>query len=277
MRRNLTLTLLLGLALVSTGCLRSLNTVTVHRNGSATITDTMLFAPRFLAMMNSLGEMGDGDQASVTTLWNDSTIKADAGDFGPNVTLKEWKEIEVDGMKGYVAVYQAPSVSDLILDGNRGANMVKTGEDDSSTNDPDDLDPWRMSYENGVLTILNPPDADTANVTVAESLEENKTDDDLRQTLDMMAGFLRGMRISLRVVVEGSISQTNATYVEASTVTLLYMDFDKLVDVWESDPKTFKDFDSMQEGTTETLGQLLKAYPPGSLMIETQPVVTVRF
>ncbi len=277
MRRNLTLTLLLGLALVSTGCLRSSSTVTVHRNGSATITDSMLFAPRFLAMMSSLGEMGDSTESSGLTLWSDSTLRADAADFGPTVSLKEWKEIEVDGLKGYVAVYQAPQVADIVLDGNRGANKVQTGEDDPSTDNAEKSDPWRMTYENGILTIVNPPDSATADAMVAEPVQEQTSDEERRQTLDMMAGFLRGMRISVRVVVDGPISQTNATYANASTVTLLYMDFDKLVDVWENDPATFKDFESMQEGNAETLGQLLKAYPPGSLMIETQPVVTVRF
>ena len=122
------------LALTTTGCLRSATTVLVHDDGSATITDTTLFSPRFLAMMASLdkgfgGEGASDQQEEPSKPWSDSTLKADAADFGPNVELDSWEEVTIDGMQGYVAVYEAESVNDLVLDGDRGTDKVKTGDE----------------------------------------------------------------------------------------------------------------------------------------------------
>ena len=93
----------------------------------------------------------------------------------------------------------------------------------------------------------------------------------------MMAGFLRGMVVSLRIDVDGAITSTNALHADATSVTLLYMNFDKLVDVWESDPKTFRDFDKMKEGDTKSINDMINSYPKGSMLFETQQQVTVAF
>jgi len=273
------------LALSTTGCLRSATTVLVHRDGSATITDTTLFSPRFLAMMKSLdkgfsGEQQEGEQAEETEFWSDSTITEDALDFGPNVRLDSWKEITVDGMEGYVAIYNAPNVNDLILDGDRGTQKAKSGDDDEGDEaEEEPKDPWRLSYTNGVLTITNPPDMEAEMAKPVEQEErQEQTDEELRQTIDMMAGFMRDMKISLAVAVDGTIKETNALHRDGNRVILVSMDFDKMVDTWEKDPKTFKQFDKMKEdGDVQSVQEMLDQYPEGALLIETQPEVTIRF
>ncbi len=274
----------LAMALMTTGCLRSATTVLVHDNGSATITDTTLFAPRFLAMMASLdkgfgGEREDGQKPEPVKPWSDSSLTADALDFGPDVTLKSWKEVEIDGMQGYVAIYKAPSVNDLILDGDRGTEKAKTGDEDDSDEADEPKDPWRLSYSNGVLTIMNPPDIEEAlNEPVEQEEQQEQSEEELRQTIDMMAGFMRDMKISVAVAVDGTIKETNALHRDGNRVILISMDFDKMVDVWQEDPNTFKDFDKMKEdGDVKTIQDMLDKYPEGALMIETQPKVTVRF
>ena len=111
-----------------------------------------------------------------------------------------------------------------------------------------------------------------------EVQEQEQSDEELRQTIDMMAGFMRGMKISVAVAVDGEIEKTNAMHVDGNRVILLAMDFDKMIDVWEKDPKTFKDFDKMKDdGDVETVQEMIDQYPEGAMLIETQPTVTVEF
>lgn len=275
-----------ALTFSTTGCLRSATTVLVHKDGSATITDTTLFSPRFLAMMKSLdegfrGEGAQGQEQEETKIWSDSTLAEDALDFGPNVKLDSWSEVTIDGMVGYVAIYAAPNVNTIILDGDRGTQKAKTEKDNSGMEpvEEEPKDPWRLSYVDGVLRISNPPDMEAEMATPVEQEDrQEQTEEELRQTIDMMAGFMRDMKISLAVAVDGEIEETNALHRDGNRVILVSMDFDKMVDTWQKDPKTFRHFDKMKEdGDVKSVQEMLDQYPEGALQIETQPEVTIRF
>ena len=63
--------------------------------------------------------------------------------------------------------------------------------------------------------------------------------------VEMMKNMFRGMRFAIKIVCNGEITDTNATHVDGSTVTLLDIDFEKLM------------------GNTETLKELNAKKPEG--------------
>jgi len=294
MMRRLTLAIfVIGLGLVSTGCLRTFTSIVVHRDGSATVHDTLLFSPRFLAMMQSMDALSDDETASKekTSPWSDSLIASDTASFGTGVSLKEWHEITVNGMQGYTSTFTVRDVNAMKVDMDRSSRKMKEatsaseagGEGDMEDDDEDEVkkDPIRFAYTDGVLTITTPPPSPKENPAedAAEKTQEEKEQEEaeLRQNLDMMSGFMRGIRVGVTVTVDGSIKETNATWRDGNTITLIYLDFDKLLDHWQEDLQSFKDFDAMQEGDMESMKRVMNAVPDGGMKIEVQPTVTIKF
>ena len=87
----------------------------------------------------------------------------------------------------------------------------------------------------------------------------------------MMQQMFKDMKISLAIEVAGRIVQTNAEYKDASRVTLMEMDFNKVL----GNPEKFKALSQAQPKTIEEAKALVKGTE--GIKAETQPVVTVKF
>lgn len=281
-RTMLHLCTLLCLALTTTGCLRSYSMLTVNRDGSGTIADTVLFSPRLVQMMESFGAI-DGVESSESQskqLWNDSTISADAEKIGPGVTVKKVDTLTLGGYKGYVALFDVKDVTKISLDKKRGAEkLASPGLDSeaggSSVDDDEDLAITFAYDKKGTLIINNPMGRDNSNPAPDTSAPQSP--EELRQSLDMMSGFMRGLRMRMRVAVNGTISQCDATTFNNGTITMIEVDFDKLLDAWEENPALMESFESLKDGDMQEIQKVMSQFPPGALVVELQPKITVRF
>lgn len=281
-RLALHLSMLVCLALTTTGCLRSYSLLTVNRDGTGTITDTVLFSPRLIQMMESFAAIDDVDSSETKgkDLWNDSTIYADAENIGPGVTVDKITPLTVGGYKGYVATFKVADVTKITLDKKRGADkMASAGLNNEAGGSgeggaDDDMAVTFTFDKNGTLFINNPMGVDdspsAADTTVPQSADE------MRQSLDMMSGFMRGLRMRLRVTVNGTITQCNATTYKDGTITLLEADFDKLLDAWDQDPSLMSSMDDLKNGDMKEIQRVLSKYPPGALVVELEPKITVK-
>jgi hypothetical protein len=285
MNRSLFATTLLILCLLVTGCLRSFTTVKVHRDGSATITDSMLFSPRLISMLQSMGSFGSEDSTQEEIeLWNDSIINAEANSFGAGVRLDSWEEITSGTFQGYAATFKARDIGSVRLSMQRGQDKMKkrSTQTDSMSEagdaeaDEDAGDTISFSYASGLLTV-HPPVFDATEERSTDSSVEEKSDKELRQNLDMMSSFLRGIRMGVFVTVDGTIKETNASHVNGDRMTIFYVDFDKLIDLWESDLKAFREFDKFDKDDPAAMRMVMERYPPGTILVETKPSVTIRF
>lgn len=283
-RLILHLTVLVCLALTTTGCLRSYSLLTVNRDGSGTITDTVLFSPRLIQMMESFAEIDDVDSAETKgkDLWSDSTIQADAEKIGPGVTVAKVSPLTVGGYKGYVATFQVADITKITMDKKRGADKLasagvnnEAGGESASTDTEDELSITFAYDKNGTLVINNPMGLDDTTSTADTTAEQSP--DEMRQSLDMMSGFMRGLRMRMRVAVNGTITQCNATTYKDGTITLLEADFDKLLDAWEQDPSLMSSMDDLKDGDMKEIQRVLSKYPPGALVVELEPKITVKF
>lgn len=265
--------ILIAISPLLTGCLRSFSLITVNRDGSAVITDTLLFAPRMISMLESM------DSGTAASLWSDSTVQADASAFGPGVTVRSIIPLEHQGYKGYVATFDVADITKVTFEKSRASQKLssppESGSEAGAQSQTGNKQPLTFSYDkNGNLVINNPMQVDDA----ADSIQKPKpTPEEQRQSLDMMGGFLRGMHMKICVSVNGAIEHTNARHVRGNTITLMEVDFDKLLDTWEQNIELFSTFDSLKDGDTEAIDRELSKYPPGALVVETQPKVTVTF
>lgn len=280
------------LALVLTGCLRSFTTVTIHANGTAHIVDTMLFAPRFFTMMENFTNVDSADGGSETTVlpWSDSTIHAEGRKFGQGVNLEAWMPLEVGTMRGYVATYMAQNIHWLRLDKDRATSaasatdvsdqdgnsgLISESETGDNSEQRDAKSPVTFTLADDVLTIHNALPS-MSNTSAKDSKPKSKQE--LLGMVDMMSGFLAGMKLNVKIKTDRAIATTNATYVSDNTITLVAVDFDKLIAAWQEKPSLLTDFDSMNNTTDpKQIKKILAKYPPKTIELETQPEITVRF
>jgi len=68
---------------------------------------------------------------------------------------------------------------------------------------------------------------------------------------------LQGMKIALTVIVDGHILETNATHREGSEITLVELDFRRLIEM----PEQFKKFNQSQPKTVEESNLLMQELP----------------
>ena len=274
------------IAVFLTGCLQSATTILVNKDGSAQIIDTMLYSPQFINMMESMSNMGNSDaekaDAEPYVPYSDSSIAVDAADFGTGVTLDHWDEVQLGSNSGYVAYYKVKNISTLSINKDRGTAKIKDDKKDEAGETDVEAEPKptvRLSINNGVLTIHNPIDISDSNeeVETDEVEVEVESDDDQRKALEMMAGFMQGLRFSVRVQTSSPIKETNATYADGSTITMISMDFDKIIEIWEEDIDAYKNFDRVKEKNIANFKALLAAYPTDAMMIEFEELITVKF
>ena len=79
------------------------------------------------------------------------------------------------------------------------------------------------------------------------------------------------MKITIALEFQGSIVQTNAQYHDGARVTLMEMDFNKLL----SNPEKFKELAKENPQSLQESKALLKGLD--GVQIETAPEVTVKF
>lgn len=257
-------------AFILTGCLQSFTTITVHRDGSAHIVDTLLVSTFITDMLQGLSGTEDSTQQQPSIPWNDSTVRARGNQLGSGVVLEGWWLVEKDGMKGYAATYKIHNINDVHLDRERSWDSMDFPRD--SVNNAHKSKPITFSYTDGNLSIHNP-----MSLPNKQESETGKDRKDMLSSLSMMGQFLRNMRTSICVGVDGPIISTNAEHVSGQAITLFAVDFDKLVSTWQKDTSLAKQFESINQDNYDGLRQMLSKYPAGALVLDFNTLITVKF
>jgi hypothetical protein len=79
------------------------------------------------------------------------------------------------------------------------------------------------------------------------------------------------MSITVKIGVDGDIVNTNASYVDGSEITMLYMDLSEMMKNKES----FKEFTNRQPGSVEEMKEFLDNFP--SMKLEIEKPVKIKF
>jgi len=123
-----------------------------------------------------------------------------------------------------------------------------------------------FAYAGGTLTVTLPePEKPAADAPKpADAPEENP------QMEAMMKQMLGDMTMSVKLVIEPGIAETDATYRDANTITLVDMEMGKLLEK----PDTLKKLNSAPKDNPAAAMELLKGLD--GVKMETKKVVTVK-
>jgi hypothetical protein len=232
-------------------------------------------------MMGSFGG-APGAPAPVAKLPTDideAKLKAEAEKLGEGVTFVSVKKLDVKGREGYVATYAFTDISKVKVTVGKQAKSVSEDGSSAVSFGPksfgDQAQPFTFKFTKGnpsEMIIISPEkgkESETAaSAPGGENSERNEVPD---QMLPMLAPILKDMRISFVVDVEGKIVKTNATARQGSRLTLMDIEFGKLI----ADPAKFKELSKEKDPNSAKAKALLKSVP--GITVETENPVRVTF
>jgi len=257
---------LLGVFLA--GCISVETTVKLNRDGSGQIVEK-IGIKKEMANFASAMSAASGE-AQEPKPFSTEQFEKSAGDFGKGVRFVSMTESEGQGMKYYEVAYAFDDINKIGIDQNQG-NRVSTPSEQAGQRKEE---PIRFVFASG-------EDYSTLKISLPEShsdgFEESSPDKKAaspemeESELQMMKMMFQGMRFAVKIDCEGEIVETNATNVDGSTVTLLYVDFDAFLDNTEK----LKQLSAKKPEGIEEVKEILKDIE--GLKFELQEEVTIRF
>lgn len=250
--------LLVTLAFVLAGCFQVASTLTVRPDGSALLEDRFTFTG--LAAF-AMAEAAADDSSDVA-------FQERAAALGEGVQLVSVERDE----DGFTAVYSVPDVRRLRYT----SPDPGLGEDDEDETVADESLTLAFDFDEGnpaVLRIVVPEDApdEDASEDAASGAPTEEELQETRSAFRMARALLGDARMTVEVVVEGEVVETDAALVDESTVTVYDLHMDAVFEAMEEDPR-------LMEGP-KLSGDRMRALLAGreGVHLEEPGTVTVRF
>lgn len=278
MRLSFTATVFCAAALFAGGCMDTTTDVYVKKDGSGTVTQTMFMSEATLGMMKQMQAAMGGGEATPDPMKIDTKKKAElqkkAATMGAGVKLVSAENIKNDaGKTGQKIVFSFTDINLLRLNSEIEAPTIP-GQPKQETK----TSPITFTFKPGatkVLTIKQPQPKTTPELSPEENAKDMPAPQKIPpEQLAQMKQMFSGLKLWIRVRVEGNISTTNASHVNKKKdgVSLIKIEFDKLLE----DEKAFEKVLGMGKiKSVEEARQKLKAIP--GIQFEPEQEVTVEF
>ena len=298
MKRSIVL-LFLAAGLVFGGCIETHVLVTVREDGSGSIEETIRMKKAIGEMMRDMAmsvkdglqtEDAEGDEAPAQAdmppeapedveMFSEESIRSAAAEMGEGVRYESHEMIDTPEHTGYKATYVFDDVNTVFVSQDPMSKVPDMpGMESSEGEGGDELVAFRFTPGNpATLVIRSPQDRDEGEQADAPPADEAAGEaeaqggEESAEGMEQMKEFFRDMRMLLQVRVDGGIRETNASYVDGSTITMMDVNFNVLLD----DPERLKELDRVEAEGPEAMKELLKSIP--GLRVETEEEVRVTF
>lgn len=269
MKKCLILIVPLLLIIFMTGCLQVETTITVNKDGSGTVERVFMMQKEILAMLASMSSMGEEDGGEEFELLDREELNGEADGMGEGVKLVSAEPYETDTFSGYKATFSFPDINDLRVNQNPGESVPDGAAEGDS---PQEFVTFSFSKgASSTLKIKLPGDDYDQGDTYEDEVDQSGAQEPPAEDLEMMKQIYGTMKMSMHVRVNGNVRKTNATYQNGSTITLMEMDFSKVV---ENEEK-LKLLASSSDESIEGMKALLEDIP--GIKVELQDSVEVVF
>jgi hypothetical protein len=259
---------LLCTVLALAGCIDTNTRIVVKPDGSGTIEKTIILSKHLTELMISMGNKSD-PAAIEQGMLNDKTLKAGASRLGSGVTFVSAEKITSPKGNGWKVLYSFKDITAVKIGQNPAADLTIPGA--ATTNaPPTDKEAYTFTFTKGspaTLTVVFPkpdPNAKPAGGPPAGAATDDKMKESIKQ-------LYADMHIVFVIEVDGTIAKTNASNVSGADVTLLDMDFAKII----ADDATYKKLSSMQNQSMSEVRKTVKAVP--GILIEDHDPLTISF
>ncbi len=269
------------------GCIQDNTLINIKPDGSGTIEETVLMENSFIDMMQGLtkgtSEASGQDAAGPAEQRpkNDESFIAEmmekaqmnAKDFGEGVKFVSAKPAKTQTASGYTAIYSFDDISKVTLNQNPGkktsGESKKEGVDAGAAKN----DMIRFAFKDGPVSRLcvtmPSPKTEDKKDKKEETVQKDQADDP--QAIEMLKSMFKDMKVNIVLNMMGDIVSTNATYRTDNKITLIDMDFGKLI----NDMALLKKINQAQPQSVEEVKAMVKGME--GLKLECTNPVTVDF
>lgn len=216
------------LALSSTACLRSTTVLTIKPDGSGTIVQETGMNAAAMGMIKSLGASSGQAPGTPPEIFGEEQARKTAEAMG--ATFVSGEPIKTAEMEGYRARFSFADIRKLKM--RMGGDP--TGQAAAAASEP----PFGFEFEqrggSSLLTIALPEESLKSGPLgqMAPTLPggpDKMSPEQTAQMMQMMKMMMQGLYIDVALDVDGRIVKTNANHVTGNRVTLLQLDFDRLL------------------------------------------------
>ncbi len=292
MKIRIHLLIVLASLFAFSGCIETQVLVTVNDDGSGTIREYVKMNKLMLAPLQEMAQQmkqaaeesgADTEQDAVSMEpFSDKSVRENAAKLGKGVRYVSHEKLDTEEAAGYTAMYAFDNIEAVRISQDPAAAVPELGESeggaDMEAEGEGEADGefvvFGFTPGNPATLLIRSPEqgADESEETGVE--EESSADDEgqnAEEGFEQMKEFFRDMKLVVQVAVDGKIAETNASYVDGSTVTLMDIDFNKILD----DPEMLSQLKDAEDMDPKAAKELLKKIP--GLRVETEDVVTVKF
>lgn len=247
---------ILLLVLTLTGCIDVQYKMHLRTDGSGTIEEIVYMNSAMIQMFKDFSAMGnDSTQQKEFSLFDEDELRKESEDFGKGVRYVSGEELKDNGREGYRAVFEFDDVNKIKMNEDITDKTPSMGEDET----PEDNITFKFIKGSPATLMIYMPNDDEEENEVKEEIEvesdSNSAQDE--EWTDEMKNLMKDFRISIQIELNGDIVETNATNVDGSTITLLEMSFNKLLE----DPEKLKKLKGLDNASYEETKELLKDIP----------------
>lgn len=258
--KNLVMNVLLGLGTLFalSGCLQVKQVIHLEKDGSGRIVEEIMMGAQMAAMVDMAAAQGGaaGGQNPMGEIYNEAAYRKKAAGFGEGTEFVGMEKVEGKGVR---VTYKFADINKLVFEpGSTMDTLKQPGQPDPAG------EPLKFTYHGGKLTIDFPEFPDGEGIGDAGGVDPNDP-----EAMAMMQMFAE-MKISSSLVVEGGITETNATYRDGNRITLMEIVFKELL----ASPDGARVLRQVDGKNRDEARRLLKGVR--GVKIETRDPVTVR-
>jgi hypothetical protein len=270
--RSLAAASLCALSLFLAGCFSDKTMLKVNADGSGTVVITTQMKSAALQQMREMAKAFGGENAKEPEMFTEKEAKDKAAKMGEGVEFVSFEPIKTKDAEGMKASYSFKDIRKLKINemseppGAGGPGGGLKAQAKKSTPVTFKLD--KLPSGNSLLTIVNPPCDLKPDQNPPPGLPNGGELPD--EQLAMMKEMMGGLLVSIHLEVPGLV-KTNSKHVDGSKVTILELDFDKVM----GDTAKFKKLVATQPKSPEEAKALMKDFPGVKMNLE--PETTIEF
>jgi hypothetical protein len=268
--------IVLVLALVLTGCLQTETKIKVEKDGSGTVEQKVILRKDIIELMKGV-QASMGQVSEEYSILNEEKLKEDAIGMGKGVQFVEAKPLQSPIGEGYWVRYAFTDINSLQVS---ETPLMGDTPPFQAPGTPPQGQFFKFQFTRGTPATLmvyisreelNEKEPESKEAEEWEEEWELEEEAEQEQDIEMMKEFLQDMKLAIRIEVGGTITSSNADFRSGSTVTLMDVDFNKIV----QNQKAFDVLTSNKVNSLAELKEFSRKYP--GLQMETKDKVRIQF
>ena len=246
------------------GCFQTDTVIRLKPDGSGVIEETFMLSNELLGSFQDLMKgFADDDQNIKNEAAKEKQdplqgmikeARSREKQYGPDVKFVSAIPLKTETMGGYKAIYAFKDINTLKVNQNPGKKVEKSGVGEEVPAKEENILFQFIKGPVSTLTVTMPKDTEKKKTPVEKKEMQDKSPTDPKAAEQMKLLF-KDMGIRITLEIEGTIIKTNATYQKKSEITMVDLQFGKLIENMENlekimaaQPKTVEEAKELAKG-----------------------------